>query len=256
MSRQCNRLAARARSQCRHDWRCRVVQEMHRAVGVQKVRSAGMQAPIVEHVARVVHRAGAEWIRSRRAKSVVAAPHVIFFENAQEHVAGARRALPGAGVPVAEAQIGARRPFAGQERVADAVGDLDHAHLRIAEEDAVARAGVFAGHAEIAREGDRIAELPIEEGLARSGFERADIGGNHDRKAGVVRIGKRIARVLVVLLRDRPERLLIDVWQNQGQLQLRCSSRNDFQQELLAPAAAAPFHYGALFVIGMLLQQR
>ena len=42
----------------------------------------------------------------------------------------------------------------------------------------------------------------------------------------------------------------------QGQLQLRCSSRNDFQQELLAPAAAPPFHYGALFVVGMLLQQR
>ena len=43
---------------------------------------------------------------------------------------------------------------------------------------------------------------------------------------------------------------------DQGQLQLRCSSHNDFQQELVAPTAASPFHDGALFVIRMLFQQR
>jgi hypothetical protein len=38
----------------------------------------------------------------------------------------------------------------------------------------------------------------------------------------------------------------------QGQLQLNRCARNDFQQEIIAPTAAASLHHGALLLVRML----
>ena len=105
---------AGAACQGRHPRVGGIRQEASAAVGEQEVRAAGVQAPEVEGVAVVRHFARAEVLAVGRAlREAVAVPAA----HAQHAVPVAVLALAPAGVPPAEDQVGARRPFARQQGV-------------------------------------------------------------------------------------------------------------------------------------------
>src|SRR5262249_44731269 len=133
-SRDLLRLAAGAGAQRRHHRGVVVGDEAYGAVGKQEVAAGDVQAPEVELVARVVDVPRAETVRPARAgvQLWVADRFDVQLGGPQGHVAGAGVAdraevevpLAGAGVPPAEIQVVAGRPFAGCQRVAGAVGDV------------------------------------------------------------------------------------------------------------------------------------
>jgi hypothetical protein len=186
-----------------------VAEEMDRAVGEQKMGAAGVKAPEVEHVALVAHPAVGEFVRSRRARAGGDHQDVLFFDP-EDHVGRAGEFLARAGVPPAELEVGAGRPFADQEGVAGAVGDVAQANLGVAEQDAIERGIIAAADAQVAGEGDgdlvARGELRLEDArIGGAGVDRHDGGHRH-----MQRVEQRIGVDLVGGDGAVPELLLFD----------------------------------------------
>jgi hypothetical protein len=140
-------LAAGAGGQGRQQRVGVVAQEAHGAVGEQEVRPAGVQAPEVEDVARVVQRARPKRVRpARRAGRRSVAGRVTRLCYSQQHVRRAVEVLSHPGVPPAEPQVRSRWPLARQQRVACPVRDVAEPDPGVKIEDTVAMARVRTGH--------------------------------------------------------------------------------------------------------------
>lgn len=121
--RNLNDFAARSRGQGGQDGIGLIAQKVNRAIGKQEISSVGMQAPVMKEIALVGEPAFLEMVRARRALGDVAAAGVP-FPRPKKHVRRAGPRLTITGVPPAVPEIGAGRPFAGQDGQTGAIGDL------------------------------------------------------------------------------------------------------------------------------------
>src|SRR5207249_1538529 len=123
-----------------------IAHETHRAVAEAKIRSAGVEAPVMELIALVEQAAGAELVSQRTTRVGAAAAaelavgigldgnagviRIVPFGDAEDHVPIAVAAVAETGKHPAEDQVLAGRTLADHERVAGAIRHVRQAYAK------------------------------------------------------------------------------------------------------------------------------
>jgi len=182
---------------------------MHGAIGQKKLSAAGMAAPKMKSIARVLVLA-----RSKRIRTVGAgwrAEGRPIIGDTEKAISRAIPFLADSGIPPAETVVWAGGTLANHQSIARTVGDRIERDARIQVEKTVVRCRGSAAYAQVVSEGyvptfgsDNAVE-------SRLGRAQKDMQGSG--QAGVRRRAAEIRVLREILFREQPYRLLFQIGQ-------------------------------------------